>query len=295
VQTEWQGDRWQFTGGLRHSRLRVGVDDRYLSNGDDSGRLTFARTTPVAAVLYKITPALNGYVSAARGFEAPTLNELFYSGQDAGFNFGLRPARSTHVEAGVKAIAGNVRVDAALFQVRTRDELVVDASSGGRTSYRNAGRTLRQGGELSLSGNWNSGVSARVSATVLRATFDEAVGNVRVGSRLPGVPSANLFGELAWTDRGGRFGAAVETIASAKVYPEETNAEQPAPGYAIVNLRANVMQAHGPWRLRAFARVNNVFDRRYAGSVIVGDANKRYYEAAPQRNWMLGASARYQF
>jgi iron complex outermembrane receptor protein len=31
------------------------------------------------------------------------------------------------------------------------------------------------------------------------------------------------------------------------------------------------------------------------GSVIVGDANKRYYEAAPQRNWVLGVSAMYSF
>jgi iron complex outermembrane receptor protein len=29
--------------------------------------------------------------------------------------------------------------------------------------------------------------------------------------------------------------------------------------------------------------------------VIVGDANKRYYEAAPGRNWVLGVSAQYQF
>jgi iron complex outermembrane receptor protein len=35
----------------------------------------------------------------------------------------------------------NTRVDAALFQVKTQDELVVDVSSGGRTSYRNASAT----------------------------------------------------------------------------------------------------------------------------------------------------------
>jgi iron complex outermembrane receptor protein len=38
-----------------------------------------------------------------------------------------------------------------------------------------------------------------------------------------------------------------------------------------------------------------LFDRSYAGSVIVGDTNKRYYEAAPSRNWQLGVSAQYQF
>jgi hypothetical protein len=34
----------------------------------------------------------------------------------------------------------------ALFQIATEDELVVDAT-GGRTSYKNAGKTLRQGVE----------------------------------------------------------------------------------------------------------------------------------------------------
>jgi iron complex outermembrane receptor protein len=41
--------------------------------------------------------------------------------------------------------------------------------------------------------------------------------------------------------------------------------------------------------------VNNLADRKYVGSLIVGDANKRYYEAAPGRNWMLGASVAYTF
>jgi iron complex outermembrane receptor protein len=49
------------------------------------------------------------------------------------------------------------------------------------------------------------------------------------------------------------------------------------------------------WRLREYARVNNLFDRNYIGSVIVGDSNKRYYEPAPGRNWVLGVSAQYQF
>ena len=54
-------------------------------------------------------------------------------------------------------------------------------------------------------------------------------------------------------------------------------------------------QAVGPWRFRQFLRLNNVFDRSYVGSVIVGDANRRYYEAAPGRQWMLGFSAQYTF
>ena len=40
-------------------------------------------------VLYRLSPVTNLYASAARGFETPTLNELFYSGSGGAFNFGL--------------------------------------------------------------------------------------------------------------------------------------------------------------------------------------------------------------
>jgi iron complex outermembrane receptor protein len=296
LQTEWQRGGWVASAGLRHSRVKINVSDRFLSNGNDSGSLSYTRSTPVVGLLYKVSPALNVYASAARGFEAPTLNELFYSNTGAGFNFRLNPARSTHMELGAKALAcASTRINAALFQVRTSDELVVDVASGGRTSYRNAGRTLRQGAELSLSSDWDSGFSARVALTALRAVYDEGFGNVRKGSRLPGVPRAAGYGELAWKEPDGHYGAALEAVANSKVYVEDSNADIPAPGYASVNVRVNAAQQAGAWRLKEFARLNNLFDRSYAGSVIVGDTNKRYYEAAPGRNWQLGVSAQYQF
>jgi iron complex outermembrane receptor protein len=296
LQAEWQSGQWVLTGGVRHTRMSVEVSDHFLANGNDSGSVDYRHTTPVIGVLYKLSPVLNVYASAARGFEAPTLNELFYSGTGGGFNFGLRAAESSHVEAGVKAIAGaNTRINAALVQVRTTDELVVDSSAGGRTSYKNASKTLRQGAELSLDTTLGAGLSARVALTALRAVYDQAFGTVLAGSRLPGVPNANLFAELAWKDRAGRFGAALEKVASSKVYAEDANSEIAAPGYALLNARFNARQQSGAWRFTQFVRVNNLADRKYVGSLIVGDANKRYYEAAPGRNWMLGASAAYTF
>jgi iron complex outermembrane receptor protein len=296
LQTEWQAGAWQLSAGLRHSRVKVSVDDHFLSNGNDSGSLNYSHTTPVFSALYRLSPQLNAYVSAARGFETPTLNELFYSGTGGGFNFHLAPAQSTHLEGGVKArISDGTRVNAAVFQVSTTDELVVDSSSGGRTSYRNGGKTLRQGVELSLDSSWRHGLSTRLALTTLRAIYDQGYGNVLKGSRLPGVPNANLYGELAWKDSADRYGAALETIASSKIYVEDSNADQPATGYGILNARVNASQQWRGWRFKQFARLNNLLDKNYVGSVIVGDTNKRYYEAAPQRNWLLGASALYQF
>ncbi len=296
AQAEWQSGPWSLTAGLRHSRMKVGVADRFTSNGNDSGGVEYSHTTPVLALLYKINPVLNVYASAARGFEAPTLNELFYSGAGNGFNYGLREATSVHAEAGVKAVIGaNTRINAALFQVRTDDELVVDISGGGRTSYRNASETLRRGAELSLESKLGAGLSTRVALTSLNATYEQGFGNVSVGSRLPGVARSNVFAELAWNRSDDAFGAAIEGYASSKVYADDANADAPAPGYGVVNLRMQARQQMGGWQLKQFVRLNNLADRDYVGSVIVGDANKRYYEAAPGRNWLAGVSARYQF
>ncbi len=296
AQLEWQAGRWIVNAGLRHSHMKVTVDDRYLSNGNDSGAVDFRHTTPVLGILYKATPALNLYASAARGFETPTLNELFYSRTGAGLNFRLQAATSTHLEAGVKATLGNhTRIDAALFQVKTNDELVVDVASGGRTSYKNASKTLRQGAELAVDSRLGGGVSTRLALTLLRAVYDQPFGTVKQGSRLPGVPNANLFGELAWNSQGGAVGAALEAIASGRVYAEDANVEIPAPGFAVLNVRLQAKQVLGGWQFKQFIRINNLTDRQYVGSLVVGDANKRFYEAAPGRNYLAGASAQYTF
>jgi len=296
LQTEWAGGPWALTTGLRRSSLKVDVDDRFLGNGNDSGSVDYRRITPVLGALYKVSGTLNVYASAARGFETPTLNELFYSSGGGGFNFQLAPARSKHLELGAKLRLGeDTRINAALFQARTEDEMVVDNAAGGRTSYRNASSTLRRGAELSLESTLGGGVSARAALTLLRARYETGFGNVEAGNRLPGVPRANAYAELAWKDAAGRVDAALETIVSSKIYPEDTNLETAAPGYAVINARIQAHQTIDRWRLKQFLRVNNIFDRSYVGSVIVGDSNRRYYEAAPGRQWMAGVSVDYSF
>ena len=304
IQSEWQSGQWSLTGGLRHSAMRVSVDDKYVvaGNGNDSGNVTYSSTTPMIGVLYKATSALNLYASAARGFETPTLNEMFYSGTGGTFNFNLQAARSKHFEVGAKAFVGSdTRVNLALFEVRTEDELVVDASSSGRTSYKNAGHTLRRGVELSLDTVWRHGFSGRIAITRLDATYDESfttgLTNVVVpaGNKLPGVPAASFYGELAWKDAPSGLSAAVETVASSKIYVADSNTDHTAPGYLIANLRVGAEQKSGGWRVREFVRLNNAFDRSYVGSVIVGDTSGRFYEGAPGRNWLAGASAQYVF
>lgn len=300
AQAEWQGERWTFSGGVRHSNVSFSVKDAYLSNGNDGGSVSYEKTTPTIAAMFRLTPTVNIYASAARGFEAPTFNELFYSGVGGTFSYNLKPSTSTHYETGLKAFIGSdTRLDLAVFQIETEDELVVDSASGGRTTYRNAGQTLRRGLEAGLDSRWANNLSTRLAYTLLDARYDEAFttssGLINSGNRLPGVPAQSLFGELAWKHPASGFHAAVEGVARSKVYVEDTNTRQAAPAYAIANLRFGIERKVGDLNLRTFLRFDNVFDRQYVGSVIVGDGNSRYYEAAPGRTWLAGVSARYSF
>lgn len=307
IQTEWQHGAWGLTAGLRHSQVNFQVADRYnvgSNNGDDSGRVSFSHTTPVLGLLYKATPSLNLYASAARGFETPTFNEMFYSAGGGAFNFNLQPAVSRNYEAGAKAYLGaNTRMNLAVFQVNTENELVVADSTGGRTSYKNTASTLRRGVELSLDTTWSGGYSGRLALTALRAVYDQGFISgtggsavaIPAGNRLPGVPKANLYAELAWKNPASGLFAAVEAVARGPIYVEDTNTQQAAPGYAAANLRFGLEQKAGGWVTKEFLRVDNLFDRNYIGSVIVADSNGRFYETAPGRNWLIGASARYSF
>jgi iron complex outermembrane receptor protein len=59
----------------------------------------------------------------------------------------------------------------------------------------------------------------------------------------------------------------------------------------VANLRAGFEQRLDSWRVREFVRVDNVSDRRYAGSVIVAEARGRFFEPAPGRAVFVGVNA----
>lgn len=296
VQAVWRQGDFDWTLGIRHSEVKFDVDDSFIvgANRDDSGSVSYHQTSPAVGVLWRLTPVLNLYASYGRGFETPTLNELSYSAA-GGFNFDLKPARSRQAEIGIKAYLGdNTRVNAAVFQIRTDDEIVVAAAVGGRTSYTNAGTTLRRGLEVAAETSLSREISARGALTVMRAVYDETTATVEDGKRIPGIPAVTAYGELAWKPMAG-LTTAVEAIHRSKVYVDDANADQAAPAYTLVNLRLAAEQKSGPWTFSQLLRLDNLFDRDHIASVIVGDRNGRYYEPGPGRNLFAGLRASYSF
>ena len=300
AQAEWRvAERWSLHGGLRHSRVNFTSEDHFIATGnpDDSGERNFRATTPVVGVLYRASPRLSLYGNLGRGFETPTFVEIAYRRVGSGLNFDLDASRSRHAELGVKAIlASAVRLNAAIFDIVTRDEIVVDTNQGGRAIFKNAGHTDRRGFELGaetvLGGPWEG----RAAWTYLEATFREPFASgataVPAGSRLPGVPRSKLYGELRY--RRGGFYAQLEGLARSRVAVNDQNSEF-ADAFTVFNAVAGLKQESGRWRVSEFVRIDNLADRNYAGSVIVNDANGRYYEPSPRRNMTVGIQASLQF
>ena len=63
------------------------------------------------------------------------------------------------------------------------------------------------------------------------------------------------------------------------------------PASRVVSANVGYRRAVGRSTSRGFARVDNLFSRRYAGSVIVNEGNARFFEPAPARNWTVGVAA----
>jgi iron complex outermembrane receptor protein len=267
-------------------------------NPDDSGGVDYSATNPVLGLTWRASPSLNVYANAGRGFETPTFTELAYRPVGTGLNTDLRASRSRHAELGAKwKIADGHRLDAAVFDIRTNDEIVVDTNAGGRSTFKNAGRTTRRGIELQYLGQLGEDWRSTLSLSALRARFaDDFLGSSGAGNRLPGTPERSAFAELAWVPKAawGGFNAAIELVHVGKLYVNDANTDA-APASTVVNLRAGFAQQVGAWKLRQLLRMDNAADRSYAGSVIVNEANQRFFEPAQPRNWLIGLTAQYVF
>lgn len=303
VQAEWQlTPRWVVSGGARRSQVRFVSRDHFIAgaNPDDSGSVTHTRTTPVAGALFKLDPRLHLYANVGDGFETPTFAELAYRpGGVTGLNFALAPAKSRHYEVGAKARpASGMRMSVALFHIETRDEIVTNASAGGRTDFKNASRTSRDGIEAAIDARFAGGFEASLAYTGLNARFTEGFtsggAEIPAGRKLPGVPRSVLFAEGVWRHPRGGFHAAIELRHAARVYVNEANSDA-AKAYTVGAIRMGLEQRPGAWRFRQFVRIDNVSDRRHAGSVIVAEARSRFFEPAPGRTWLAGLDASFTF
>jgi iron complex outermembrane receptor protein len=308
VQAQWDpAERWRLAAGVRHSLVEVTSHGHLAVLDAADSEIGYSAVNPVAGVTYRISSAINAFASYGKGFETPTLNDLAYRSVDGslpGLNLGLKPARSDNYEAGVKAGNEFLSTNLTAFYIKTVDELAVLQNLSGRTVNQNIGETTRRGLELSLDAKWGSGFSARMAYTYIKAIVAQQyftcvaapcnplnlpVGRpppnyVRVaeGSFLPAVARNSMYLGVSWNYAPLGFSTTLEGLGRAKLYADDRNTDAAA-SYWVANLRAGFEQQTRHWRFSEFARLDNLANRAYVGSVIVNETNSRFFEPAPGR------------
>lgn len=301
LQASWQFlPAWRLDTGVRYSNVHYKSKDNYLSNGDDSGKTDYDKVLPSAALSWQILPELMAYVSYAKGFETPTFTEMAYRPDgESGFNFDLTASTSDTYETGLKSQNQLGDFTLAVFQTKTKDDIVSAGNSNGRSTFRNIDKTLREGVEFAWNKKLWRDLTATASYTYLDATFDAdipalgSIAQIPSGNAIPGIAKNQAYASLAWQPSHGLYGG-IDVQYMDKVYVNDTNSDA-APSYSVTSANVGYAWVMGDWKVNSFARVDNLFDKNYAGSVIVNDGNGRYFEPADGRNWSAGLRVIKQF
>ena len=295
-------ERLALNFGARNSQTNLSsISNNPSLNNTSSGSHAYQALTSMVSLQYYLSEVSNVYVSYGSSFDTPTLNQVTYNSSFTGSNFGLNAATTKQVEIGFKSkLSKSAQIILALFNANTSNDIVVGASSLGRTSFTNAPKTNRQGIEASAQFILPHQFELNMAYTLLNATVKEAYLNnnayVLSGNRIPGVPNQGLFSELLWVKPDKSIEAAVEARVNGSMAVNDINSPSMATGYAVLNLRTMFRQEiAGGWSLSQFFRINNILNRSYVGSVIVNQTSSQFYEPAPTRNWLVGAKANYQF
>jgi iron complex outermembrane receptor protein len=274
------------TGTLRSDRTRFVVLDRRNPSASRELR-TMGALSPMAGINWKATERLAAYANVASSFETPTTTELANRPDGSGgLNRELQPQRGMSYETGMKLAAGSLAMDAALFRIDTRGELVPFEipGGGGRRFFRNSGRTRRYGAELGLRLE-REALSVAASATWLRYRYvDYTVGgSTYAGKKVPGVAPFWLGVRAAW--RSGSWTLVLDGQRVARTPADDANSNF-APGYT--KLDAQFVLRFPSTGLEPMLGVENLLDRHYAANVVANASRGRYYEPGAPRTVYLG-------
>ncbi|WP_180049544.1 TonB-dependent receptor [Acinetobacter sp. YH12105] len=286
---------WTFDAGLRYTNVHFKSEDKFLDNGDNSGQTDYQKLLPSLALSWQILPELMAYASYAQGFETPTFTEMSYPANTAeNRSLSLKAAESESYEVGLKSANAWGDFTVAAFRTRTENDIVSAGNEGGRATFRNADKTFREGMELS----WNKDVwrdlAVQASYSYIDATFDAdipAIGTVAAiaeGNYIPGIAKNQAFFSLGWKPEKGLH-AGLDVRYSDKIYVNDLNSDT-APSYTVAGTNIGYHWKMQDWAVNTFARVDNLLDKDYSGSVIVNESNGRFYEPAEGRHWSAGVS-----
>ena len=294
AQLQWSpNERLLLSTGVRYDWVRFDLDDRYTGDGfDDSGARTMSALSGNIGASWTFDDRFVPYVNVSTAFETPTTTELVNQPDGSGgFNPELGPQRAVNYEVGARGQpARGVSYSVALFLGRVTDAIVQQLEVGGRAFFRNAGKTHNDGAEVGLTVSPVNALTLSAAYTYARYRFS---GDSLDGNRLPGVPEHFWRLGVRTVLPAGFYADADHTISTSVAADDANTIIVPAWGEGITNLRLGWNGNSGSMRVAPFLGLNNLWDRRYIGSVTLNGVGGRVIEPAPRRVIYLGTEIGY--
>ena len=282
--------------GARVDSVNFKAIDEFLSDGDDSGERKFTHFSPMIGASWEALPDARLYANIATSFETPTTTELS-NPNGGGFNPDLEPPSATNYEIGIKLQKKNINAAVALFHIRTKDELVPFElpQSPGRSFFRNAGRTTRNGLEASADWRLQRYWLATFAYTYSDFIFDQYRSDDGIfdGNQLPGIPRHLLNAQLKFEHPSGWFASGDLRYVGSQ-FADDANTFR-VDDYITTDLRAGIKKRAGNWRFKLYSGINNVTNTKYSDNIRINATGGRYYEPAPGRNLYAGISVTRSF
>lgn len=290
--------QWLLSAALRHDDMAYEVTDRFLADGEDSGRSDLLQWTPSAALTWQAGPRFTFYTNVSGSFEPPTTTELD-NPDGGGFNLNLQPQKARQIELGWRFQGSFQEVrwtlQAAAFHIDIADSLVPYElpDSPGREFYRNAGSSTRRGLESSLKARLSDAWTLHMAYTYSDFSFDQ----YRVGDRLfngrqlPGIPRHFAALRLTYRPANGFF-ASFSSHYTGSMPANESN--------SVIVGDSMVSHLRIAWQLQAnnllwepFLSVHNLFNTAHFANIRINAFGNRFYEPAPSRRLFAGLRLRF--
>ncbi|HET9641874.1 MAG TPA: TonB-dependent receptor [Burkholderiaceae bacterium] len=313
-------DRWGLTASGRYNNARVSIRDRSGNNPELDGDHNFRRFNPAVGITFNPRADLTAYASYNEGMRAPTAMEMTCADPAAPCKLPnsfladppLKKVVAKTVEIGARGKSEDMNWSAAFYRTDLVDDIQFVSSGGAINAgyFQNVGKTRRMGIELTGSTKWGR-LSLGARYALINASYRtgfvehspanssaDANGDIAVfrADRIPGIPRHTLRVRLDYLARDGlMLGMNVAANSSSRLRGDESNQDVHGAvgGYTVVNLDGSYRLTKN---LELFARIDNVFDRKYANFGILGhnvfaSAARTFNAANPVAEPFLGLGA----
>ncbi|MEA9562394.1 TonB-dependent siderophore receptor [Xanthomonas campestris] len=278
------GARWKALLGVRYDHYQQDIANRLRATTQQASDGVIS---PRAGLTVHLDDTLSLYASAAAGFRPNS--GVGANGQS------FAPEKSRSLETGLKYVQPGEGLEATLAVFRIDKENVLSLDPADTSFSLPVGQMRSEGAELDLLGRLTPHLAASVGlaytdSQVTRSSAAAMGTGLAEGRRFPNVPrvSGNAFVNYAQPLSGTRSAAVGVGVSRTgeRLGSVDSNTGFVLPAYTVWRLVGHYDLSE---RLRLYAKVENLTDRRYAA---FSYSEQWVYPGAP-RTWTVGARLRF--